>query len=233
MNPTAHTSAPGSRRAARTRARSHRADVQLREGHRHQSLERPARALAQHRDRRDEEHQDEREQPAQRRADALEGLRLAVEHVLHQHQQQARHREEQRERPGSRRICHSTRRAVARSLGRHAQTAASLGPPMIARNALPRSLLAGALAQLRAAVSARASPRRASAAARRTRSPRPSRGLRSAAWRRRRRARGTCPTAPRGAPGPDPRSARRASADPGASQQRRGKRHAGALAAGH
>jgi hypothetical protein len=58
--------------------------VELGEGQRHQPLERAAGAFTQHRDRGDQEHHDQREEADQRRADAVERLRLVVEDELEQ-----------------------------------------------------------------------------------------------------------------------------------------------------
>jgi hypothetical protein len=66
--------------------------IELGERQRHQALERPSDALAQHRDRRDDEHRDEREQ-AQHHAHAVEHLRLRVEQEAQQRDEQARHEE--------------------------------------------------------------------------------------------------------------------------------------------
>ena len=97
-------------RDSRRHRRLHRSDererdpvageqVELRERQRHQPLERSRRPLAQHRDRRDQEHDDEREEADERAADAVERLFLALEHVLEQRQQQRRHDQHQRDRP--------------------------------------------------------------------------------------------------------------------------------------
>jgi hypothetical protein len=59
-------------------------DVELRDRHRHQTLERSGHALAQHRHRGDDEHRDEREDSEHRAADPVEHLRLRVEQVPEQ-----------------------------------------------------------------------------------------------------------------------------------------------------
>ena len=73
-------------------------EVEARHRERHLPLERPAGALAEHRDRGDQEHDDEREQAAERDADRAEDARLAGEHVLQQHEQEDGDDEEQRDR---------------------------------------------------------------------------------------------------------------------------------------
>ena len=70
----------------------------MRERQRHQPLERPRRALAQHRDRGDEEHRHEREQAEQRRADVLEDGDRPAEELLQQRLEQARHADDERDR---------------------------------------------------------------------------------------------------------------------------------------
>ena len=65
---------------------------------RHQPLERPGRALAQHRDRGDEEHRDEGEEADQRPADLLEAAGSSSKRALEQRQQRRRHHEQQRDR---------------------------------------------------------------------------------------------------------------------------------------
>lgn len=80
----------------------------------HEPLERAAAALAQHRDRGDEEHQDQREQASDRRADAAERLRLPVEHEPQQRDERGRDDEDQPERTVVRRSWAVTRLAVAR-----------------------------------------------------------------------------------------------------------------------
>jgi len=56
--------------------------VELVKGHRQQPLERAGCPLAEGRDRRDEEHRDEREDPEKRGSDPVEGLRRTVEDPL-------------------------------------------------------------------------------------------------------------------------------------------------------
>ena len=76
-----------------------REQVELAQRRRHQPLERPARALAQHGDLRDgQEDHHERNQPDERCADACEAARRLVEHVAQQRQQRRRDDEDQRER---------------------------------------------------------------------------------------------------------------------------------------
>ena len=70
--------------------------VELRERHRHQPLERPGRPLAQHRHRRHDEHRDEREEAEQRRAHVLEDLRPPPEELLQQRLEHARHADDER-----------------------------------------------------------------------------------------------------------------------------------------
>jgi RNA polymerase sigma-70 factor, ECF subfamily len=73
--------------------------VELRQWHGHQPLQRAGRPLAQHRDRRDEEHRDERKDPDERPADPVERRLLTAEYVLEQRQQERRDEEDERERP--------------------------------------------------------------------------------------------------------------------------------------
>ena len=87
--------------------------VGLGERQAHQPLQRAAGALAQHRNRRDQEHDAEREQAAHRRPDRLEGAGLPVEDVAQQNEQPNGTTSSSATVRGSRRICHSTRRAVA------------------------------------------------------------------------------------------------------------------------
>jgi len=94
-----------------------------------------AGALAQHRDRGNDEHDDEGEQATHRRPDRLEGLRLTIEDVAHQREQPDGHREQQRNGAW-----------VAPDLPQHAPSRSQRHPgahedarSMIARNALPRS----------------------------------------------------------------------------------------------
>ena len=227
-NPTTQTT------AACTAASSPKAiavageEVELRERQRHQPLERARRALAQHRDRRDEEHDDEREEAAERGADLLEGLLLAVEDEAHQHQQQARHDDQQRDR--ARVVADLPQHALGGGERRRARSSAVSAASITLRNAWPRSC-----SPVRARRSSRASPAREAPVAHQQEAvalarPRPSRGSTRAGSRRRRRARGTSSTARRGAPGRGRRSARRARAGR-AVQQRARERDARALAA--
>ena len=71
--------------------------VELRERQGHQPLERAAGSLAEHRDRRDEEHHDQRKEADERHGDALEGAGRPVEDVTQQHEQRRRHDEHERE----------------------------------------------------------------------------------------------------------------------------------------
>ena len=84
--------------------------VELRERQRHQPLERARRPLAQHRDRGDDEHRDEREQAEQRAADVLEDQLPAGEELVQQDDQERRDAEHQPD--GAR---------VAAKLGEHAR----------------------------------------------------------------------------------------------------------------
>ena len=71
--------------------------VELGERQRHQALERPGRPLAQHRDRRDQEHRDEREEPDHRRptrSKSPPGRRRRLE----ERQRAGRHDEDERQR---------------------------------------------------------------------------------------------------------------------------------------
>ena len=72
--------------------------VEFGERHRHQSFERASGALAQHRDRGDEEHRDEGEQSDERTADYLERPGLVLERVFQDREQQWRHYEQHRDR---------------------------------------------------------------------------------------------------------------------------------------
>ena len=139
-----HDEADGRRRAACSVASTRRRavageDVGFAERQRHQALERAGRALAQHRDRRDQEHDDEREESAQRRADALEDVRPTVEAVK---QQQERRRNEQQQRDASAGRAGSAAARAARSPTSPARSC-RVARSITARKALPRSLLAG------------------------------------------------------------------------------------------
>ena len=112
-----------------------RQQVDLGDRQRHQSLERAVGALAQHRDRGDQEHDDEGEQAAHRRPDRLEGSGLAFVHVVHQREQRDRHHEQQRD--GPRVAADLPQNAPGRGQ-RHAG-AHEDARSMIARNARPRS----------------------------------------------------------------------------------------------
>ena len=169
----------------------------------------PRRALAQHRDRGDEEHADQREEPEHRHSDALEHLLAAREELVDEDHQHARHDE----------------RAARACAGRAAAARAPAPPwPRCARGSSRRLALdepqerrvevgrAGAPQELVRRRGRRGSRPRGGAGAGRSAPPRPSRGSRRAASCRRRRARGRSPTGRGAAPGRGRRWARRARA---------------------
>ena len=89
-------------------------EVGLAHGHGEQPLQRSAGPLAQGRDARDEEHHDEREDPEQRRADLVEGVRPGVDPARAARSATTGTTSSSATVRGSRRSCWSTRSAVAR-----------------------------------------------------------------------------------------------------------------------
>jgi hypothetical protein len=73
-------------------------EIELRDRHRHQSLQRSRRPLAQHRHRGDDEHGDEGKESEQRRADVLEDRRTPEEDLLEQHLEEAGDADDQHDR---------------------------------------------------------------------------------------------------------------------------------------
>ena len=90
--------APPARRRERERAAVAAEQPELRQRQGHQPLERPRRALAQHGDRRDDEHRDEREEPEQRGSDPIEHAGLVDEEPVEQRDERDRDDEQQRHR---------------------------------------------------------------------------------------------------------------------------------------
>ena len=148
-------SAPPARRRPRANAIAvAEQQVELRERHRHQPLERARRALAQHRDRGDEEHVMNGKMPEQRAADALERRRLPVEaRSAAAPSSSARHDEQQRDRA---RVAAQLRAAPARRWRRRcAGSRRGLGARSGAGTPSPRSFSPVLLAQLLRAWSTR------------------------------------------------------------------------------